>query len=248
MRREAVWMPVLTGAALGVAVYGLGVKVVALLLALVGALVLFTVPTSPYLAIVAVTPVNVGFGGVLTVTRLVRVGVLAAILFQALTNRSPWPRLWNGMPALLGVGFFASLVFVNLLQGPQDRLGPYFIYAVIFFSTLAYARRPGDPKPVLLTIVVVAVFEVALVMLEVLLNYVSFGGWHEQFATERGDELVRAVGTHAHPITLAGFFLAAMPAAVTLAYLSRPVGSRRYLPCWQRPSPSAGGLPTRAVP
>jgi len=214
------------GVTLGSAVAGLSVKAVAIPLGIVLLALLFTIPGIPYLSIVALTPMNVGFGGFLTVSRLGIVAALAAITYQALTHRSPWPKILRGPAAYVALAYFVGIVLVSIAHSLPDlieRIGPQFIYAVMFFLTLAYVRTPRDMQQVLMVIVGVAVFEVILVALDVGFGIVPFGGWHEELLNDRGGIEVRVAGTHEHPITLAGYFQVAIPSALALAFLTRHI-------------------------
>ena len=214
------------GAMLGSAVAGLSTKVVVIPLGMVFLFLLFATPGLPYFTLVALTPMNVGFGGYLTVSRLGVLAVLAAITYQALTRRSPWPNFLRGPGAYVGLAFFAGIVLVNLfhaLPGFVTRVGPLFIYAVLFFLTLAYVRTARDLERVMMIIVGVAVFEVFLVALDVGYGIVPFGGWHAELLKDRSGTEVRVSGTHEHPIMLAGYFQVAIPCALALAALHRNV-------------------------
>ncbi len=189
----------------------------------VGALML-AVPYSSLYAIVAVTPVNVEITGSITVTRLVVMGSLGVIAFQAVTRRAPMPTPFLWPEGIAAVAFFAAITISSLAYGTSElggRLGPFFIYAVIFFVVLNHADDPVRFRRVLWIIVVTAVLQALLVMAEALYGFSPFGGWHQELAEDRGDEEVRVVGTHAHPITLAGFFQVAIPAAIGLALTNR---------------------------
>ncbi|HEB86080.1 MAG TPA: hypothetical protein ENI68_03555 [Gammaproteobacteria bacterium] len=214
------------GAILGSAVAGLSTKAVIIPLGIVFLFLLFASPGLPYLTVVALTPMNVGFGGFITVSRMGVLAVLAAITYQALTRCSSWPRIIRGPGGYVALAYFVGIVLTTIahsLPGLIDRIGPQFIYAVIFFLTLAYVHTPRDMNRVMMVIVGVAVFEVILVFLDVKYGIVPFGGWHAELLRDRAGMEVRAAGTHEHPITLAGYFQVAIPCALTLAVLNRNV-------------------------
>jgi len=210
------------GAILGSAVAGLSTRAVVIPLGIFFMFLLFASPGLPYLTVVALTPMNVSFGGFFTVSRMGVLAAIAAITYQALTHSAPWPRIIRGPGGYTGLAYFAGIVLVTFahgLPGLVDRIGPQFIYAVIFFLTLAYVHTPRDMDRVMMVVVGVAVFEVILVLLDVKYGIVPFGGWQAELIKDRAGLEVRAAGTHEHPITLAGYFQVAIPCALALAVL-----------------------------
>ena len=96
-----------------------------------------------------------------------------------------------------------------------SRLGGFFIYAVVFFVMLIYVDTLHRFRQVILTLVIVGLFQVALVIAETRFDIVVLGGLQAELAELTGEE-VRAVGASAHPIFLASFFQLAMVFAILL--------------------------------
>lgn len=211
------------GLVAGASVAALGTKAVLLVPALALALVMLLLPYSPLYMIIATIPVNVEIAGPITVARLAIVfGVFVAI-WQAIKNQIPFPSIpWP--EGALGAAFFLWIVVTTLVVptgGFLARVGPYIVYAAIFFSVLIYAQSLRRVRLVMIILVSVAVAQAALVMAEALFNFVPFGGWQAELAQERGTEEVRVVGSSAHPIILAGFFQVVLTMAILLAAMSR---------------------------
>lgn len=192
----------------------------AVLLPLVAvATVMLAVPYSGLYALVAVVPVNVQITDQITISRLAVVGALGIAAFQALTRRTPVPQPFVWPEGVVAAIFFFAVVIASLAYGPAGllpRVGPFIIYAAIFFVVLTQADDPVRFRRVLWILVVTGVLQSLLVLAEAFYDFTPFGGWHAELAEERGEE-VRVVGTHAHPITLAGFFQVVIPVAVGLA-------------------------------
>jgi O-antigen ligase len=155
----------------------------------------------------------------ITISRLAVVAALGVTAFQAITRRTPMPQPFLWPEGVIAVIFFLAVVVSSLAHGTGgllSRIGPFIIYAAIFFVVLTQADDPVRFRRVLWIIVLTGVLQSLLVLAEAFYGFTPFGGWHAELAEERGEE-VRVVGTHAHPITLAGFFQVAIPIAVGLA-------------------------------
>lgn len=212
------------GGLLGVIAAVFSFKGAVVLPALVAAGVMLAVPYSALYAVVAVVPVNVQITDTITVTRLVIVGSLGLIAFQALTRKVPMPTPFLWPYGVAGLAFFTAILVSVLAAGGSGllgRFGSFIIYAVVFFVVLNQADDPDRFRRVLWVIVGAAVLQALLVMAEAFYGFTPFGGWHQELAEERGADSIRVVGTHAHPITLAGFFQVSIAAAVGLAVISR---------------------------
>lgn len=220
-------LPAIAGLVLSGVTILLSTKVLLLIAGVAGLVTLFVVPGSIFYAVLLIIPVNVELGGVLTVTRVVLLAALLAWIFNALTHRAPWPRVFHWPDGVFAFAFFLCVLvsaLVNSNPGLLQQLGPFFIYAVIFYSTLTFVRTEEDLRRALHVLVFIALLEAILVLFEVYFNFVPFGGLHQEIADERG-EATRAVGTAGHPIWLSGFFLITLPVTVFLALSTR----RRWL-------------------
>lgn len=182
--------------------------------------VMAAVPYSGLYALVAIVPVNVQITDTITVSRLAIVGAVGLTALQALTRRIEMPRFFLWPEGVATVTYFGLITYSSLvfgMSGLLSRLGPQIIYAAIFFVVMSQAADFQRFRAVLWVIVIGAVLQSLLVMAEALYGFAPFGGWHAELAADRGTTEVRVVGTHAHPITLAGYFQIAICAAVGLA-------------------------------
>ncbi|TVR84327.1 MAG: O-antigen ligase domain-containing protein [Rhodospirillales bacterium] len=212
------------GGLLGVIAAVFSFKGAVVLPALVAAGVMLAVPYSALYAVVAVVPVNVQFTDSITVARLVIVASLGVIAFQAFARKVPMPSLFLWPYGIAALAFFAAILVSSVAFGTAgllSRVGSFIIYAAVFFVVLNQADDPDRFRRVLWVLVGVAALQALLVMAEAFYNFTPFGGWQQHLAEERGMENIRVVGTHAHPITLAGFFQVAIAAAVGLALTAR---------------------------
>jgi O-antigen ligase len=194
---------------------------------LVAVAAMLAIPYSGLYATVAIVPVNVMITDQITVTRLVVVAALAVTAFQAFTRRTPMPRLFVWPEGVAAIAFFGAIVASAVafgLSGLLSRVGPYIIYAAIFFLVLNQAADPVRLRRLLWIILIVGLLQTVLVIAEARFNFVPFGGWHAELAERRGADEVRVVGTHAHPILLAGFYQVAIAIAVGLALTARTRG------------------------
>lgn len=212
----------------GASVLALGAKAVVLVPALAMAFVMLIVPYSPLYGIVAAVPVNVIIAGPITIVRLLIVfGIFVAFLQwlkgQTPQIKSPWP---EGTIALL---FFIWVFFSTVAVSQGDfvnRLGGFFIYAVIFFVVLIFVDTLDRFKNVMLTLVIVGFVQVFLVFLDTVLGIVPLSGLQAELVDERSAGEVRVVGASAHPIFLAVFFQMAMVFALALRALSSSSAKR----------------------
>lgn len=199
---------------------------------LAAAAVMAAIPFSGLYAVVAIVPINVQLTDQITVTRLVVVGALGLTAFQVLTRRIPAPRPLAGADGLVATVFFAAVLASSVafdLSGLLGRVGPFVIYAAIFFFVVTQADDVVRFRRVLWVLAAAAVLQTALVMAEAHYDFKPFGGWHAELDSLRSDDEVRVVGTHAHSITLAGFFLVAIAATTGLAVTARSRGARVLL-------------------
>ena len=183
---------------------------------LVAVAAMLAIPYSGLYATVAIVPVNVMITDQITVTRLVVLAALAVTAFQAFTRRTPMPRLFVWPEGVAAIAFFGAIVASAVafgLSGLLSRVGPYIIYAAIFFLVLNQAADPVRLRRLLWIILIVGLLQTVLVIAEARFNFVPFGGWHAELAERRGADEVRVVGTHAHPILLAGFYQVAIAIA-----------------------------------
>ncbi len=201
------------GAVAGLMAVAGGAKSVAIVpgLAILAAMIL--TPYSAMYAIVATTPVNVEIAGPITVSRLVILLGAVVIYVQAAKRQIAFPRLIIAPGGALAAVFFGWIVIASLANGfggLVGRLGPFIIFAVIFFVVLNYANRIDRIGGLFVLLAAVGLLQALLVLAEAFLGFSPFGGWQEVLAADLSEGEVRVVGTSAHPIILAGFFQVAI--------------------------------------
>ncbi len=217
----------------GGSVAALGAKAVVLVPAMACGLAMLWIPYSPLIAIVATVPVNIEIAGPLTISRLAIVLGFFVAAWQGVKGEAPHLHV-PGRAGVLGLCFFAWAFFVGLAVPGEDgllsRVGPYIVYAAIFFMVLIYTDSPERMRIVMITLVVAGTLQGLVVMAEVLLGQSLFGGgWHQEIADKQGSGEIRAVGTSSHPIILAGYFQVVMAACAMLLLTANRTRARLLL-------------------
>lgn len=214
----------------GGSVAALGTKAVVLVPALAGAAAILLIPYSPLYMILATVPINVEIAGPITVSRLAIVFGVFVAFWQGVKNQAPFPRLSIWPEGTLGLAFFLWILVASIAVGGGgllSRVGPFIIYAAIFFVVLNYVDTLGRMRSAMVTIVLVGIAQAALVIAEALFNFTPFGGWQAELAAERGSE-VRVVGSSSHPIILAGFFQVVIGFTFMLLLTARTIFFRLF--------------------
>jgi len=230
---RATFLSVGVGLISGISVAALGLKSLVLVPMLAGLAAMLMIPYSGFYAMVATMPVNVEISGPITVTRLILLLCFVSILVQTSRRQIPPFRvmIWPG--GTVAMAFFAWLAFASFAVGKSgiiERIGPYIIYASVFFVVLNYADTPKRLRGAFVTLVGIGVFEAGLAFAEVLFGFQPFGGWHSELASLQGEGEIRATGTSAHPIGFAVFFQLVLVASVTLAVTERSRVSKLIFP------------------
>lgn len=223
--------PTLVGAALGASVLALSTKALAMVIAGTAFATMASSAIFPYYILVATIPVQVDLLGGITVTKLITPLAIGMVMFNALVHRGPWPVIARWPSGYLAALFFVtSMVSLFLAEGVRGLPGEAAkipVYGALFFLTLTFNRTAGDLRRLLWVITITGVVEALITAAQVHYGFVMPGDWRRNIGSpsEGGVEgsfmsisegKVRAEGTTAHPIFLAGFFLMAMPCTTFL--------------------------------
>ncbi|WP_456388771.1 O-antigen ligase family protein [Profundibacter sp.] len=224
------WTLVLGAFAGVVAAIG-GTKSVVIVPGLVFAYIMVMTPYSGLYAIVATTPVNVEIAGPITVSRLAILLGAMAVYIQAIKGQIPFPKATIWPEGILALAFFIWIIIATLGAGGGHlvaKIGPFFIFAVIFFVVLNYGDKLSRIHNLFILLATVGLLQAMLVLSEALIGFSPFGGWHATLSAAQGDGEVRVVGTSSHPIILAGFFQVALGALVVLVFWAKSNIQRLY--------------------
>ncbi len=208
---------VLVGLFGGLMAVGLGKKALVVVPVLVGAAAMLMTPYSALYAIVAIVPMNLTIVGPITVTRLVVLFAFVIITFQVFRREIPKPQLLLGLEGSLAFLFFAWIAFGIVFGGGGElveRLGPFFIFASVFFIVLNYADSPHRLQMICLTLTICGVGQAILALAHARYGIQPFGGWQAQLDANNADGEVRVAGTTSHPIILAGYMQMVIVAAI----------------------------------
>lgn len=220
-RANREWrLPAVTGTLLGVAVASAPAKAIALLVGFTGLTLLYLIPSLPYLLIVASTPVHIGFGGGITLERLMIVAGLAVMLLRAITGQGPWPISMRNPMAWIGLLFFMIVLISGLLmdeplRGVLSGIRFYAPMGVIFFTTLTFLRTEQDLRRLGWCLIALGLLEALIAIAEARFGFVVPGGSQADYAALKA-ELggTRVVGTTWHPIVLGGFLMVSIAFAI----------------------------------
>lgn len=225
-------LPAITGSLLGITIASAPTKTIALLVGLMGLAILYLIPSLPYLLIVASTPVHIGFGGGITLERLMIAAGLSIMLLRAVTGQGPWPISMRNPAAWIAMIFFSIVLTSGLLmnepfRGVLSGLRFYGPMAVIFFTTLVFLRTRKDLQMLGWCLIVLGVLEASIAIAEAKVGFVVPGGSQIDYAVLKAQlGGTRVVGTTWHPIVLGGFLM--VPIAFAIAF------TRWYRGAWTR--------------
>lgn len=227
----AIICSLLVGAFAGLVAAATGTKAIVIVpgVAFVTAFVLM--PYAGMYAIVTTTPINVEIAGPITVSRLAILLGALAIFVQAARREIPIPQITIWPEGTLASILFAWVAIATIAAGGGGivgKLGPWMIFAIIFFVVLNYASTPTQLRRVFILLGVVGLLQALLVLAEAFFGFSPFKGWQEVLAQDRGGVEVRVVGTSAHPIILAGFFQVIFGVLVVLTVKSQSAFARLF--------------------
>jgi hypothetical protein len=227
---STIALPTFVGVVLGASVLAFSVKALVLLIAGMAGLVMAASSVAAYYALVATIPVQVDFIGGLTVTKLIIPFSLAAVGFNALIRRGPWPVFTLGpsgyLAGLFFVASYVSLIYADFDAFPGEA-AKVPVYASLFFLTLTFVQTPDQFRRLLWVIAITGTVEALITAAQVRYGFVMPGEWRSNIGmpSEGGmdgtlDSIlqgkVRAEGTTAHPILLASYYLMTIPCTAYL--------------------------------
>lgn len=217
-------LAVFTGLLAGLLAVVGGKKGVVVLPALVIAFAMMMFPYSALYAIVAVVPVTIEIAGPITVTRLVVLFAFCIVVFQVMRRQIPPPRIFLSPESTIAFLFFFWVSCGIIFGGGGElvlRLGPFFIFATVFFIVVNYTNTPDRLYWVCFTLVISGIGQGVLAIADARFGFQPFGGWQAELAAENADGETRVTGTTIHPIMLAGFMQIALCATMMFIAASR---------------------------
>ena len=233
-RANALLHPVLVGTVLGGLVLALSVKALVLVVGGIGGMAMVLSPLVAYYVMVANIPVAIDLGGGLTATKVVFPLALASIAASVLVHRWRWrsPFQWpEGHLAL----FFFGLLFLSVFRfkdGPVVQIfGEAVVFAVLFFTTLAFVQDVRTLRRLVWVLIVVGMVEAVIGIAQSLLSF-TLPGEYRVTAIEshlEPDQFMRVDATAVHPIVLAGFFQMVIPLSVAQLIWDRRIWARGCL-------------------
>jgi len=234
---KRAFLPVAVGGVLGSLVVGLSAKAVAVTIGFFVFLAMLAWPEVAFYSVIATTPVQLDFGGGVTIARVVVPIALLVIAVHALGRRNclQSPLVWPA--GLLGVWFFGvtaiSVLFAANVSEAAKELLSVPIYGALFFLTLAFVRTFDQMHRLVWFLVVLGLIEAVITIAQVLTGFVLPGEWRHSAIgqIDLATEGFRAEGTAVHPITLAGFLQVIIPLALYMACTEKERITRVALLC-----------------
>jgi O-Antigen ligase len=228
--RAVFTLPTLVGAALGGAVLALSAKTLVVIAAGAAFAAMAASSVIAYYFLVTTIPVQMTLLGDITVTKLVTPLVIGIVMFNAMVHRGLWPVFARGPAGYLACAFFAtSILSLFLAEGlkqiPAEAV-KVPVYGALFFLTLTFNRNPHDLRRLLWILAITGAIEALIAAAQVHFGFVVPGDWRKSTGSleDAGSAAymaliegkIRAEGTTAHPIFLAGFFLMTIPVTAFL--------------------------------
>ncbi len=214
------------GGILGILVLLLSTKVFLLIAGLVFVIIMVVFPNFAFLAMVATIPVSLEIGGGLTICKLIVPLSFIILVANALLHCCQWPISFKSREEVFAliffiVGFFSIFVAEDQGDALKEAI-PSILYAILFFVTVAFVRKPEDFRRVVWILIIIGTFESILSVIQVRFGIFLGGEWrtsqvHLNQGLQEAD--LRTEGTTTNPILLAIYLQMVIPFAVGQFFL-----------------------------